>query len=399
MFSRIKILNRDTVFVLIIFVITCALLRMPDLYSSPYARDEQRYSGRVLAVDDSLVKQYGIVKAGSQKLQVRLLDGPYVGQEVAASNVLIGKMESDKMFRNGDKVFLVVTTIGGEITAATAYDHYRLNIEAVLVVLFAAALIGFTGWSGAKALLSLFFTVVTLWKVLLPGILTGYDPIWTALITVTVIAGVTLFSIAGVGRTALVAWLGALLGVLLTATLAVFLFPPFRLHGAIQPYSETLLYSGFENLNLQRLFIAAVFLGASGAVIDLSIDVSAAMNEVSRKRPDLSVKELMKSGLNVGRPMATTMVTTLLMAYMSEYMALLMVLLSKGIPPVQVVNLNYISAEALKTIVGSFGLITVAPFTALVGGYVYVRWRTAHETPPGLITSPVHPIQDRSELV
>ena len=77
--------------------------------------------------------------------------------------------------------------------------------------------------------------------------------------------------------------------------------------------------------------------------------------------------------MNVGRPMATTMVTTLLMAYMSEYMALLMVLLSKGIPPVQVANLNYISAEVLKTVVGSFGLITVAPFTALVGGYIYVR--------------------------
>jgi uncharacterized membrane protein len=380
MFPRIKILNRDTVFVLIIFLVTCALLRMPDIYTSPYAREEERYVGQVLAADDSLVKQYGIVKSGTQKLQVRLLDGPYAGQDVSAGNVLIGKMESDKMFRPGDMVFVIVTTTGGEITAATAYDHYRLHVEGLLLILFAMILIGFAGWSGAKALLALFFTVVTMWKVLLPGILMGHDPIWTALLAVTAIAGVTLFSIAGVSRTALVAWAGALLGVSLTAALAIFLFPPFRLHGAIQPYAETLLYSGFDNLNLERLFIAAVFLGASGAVIDLSIDVSAAMSEVSRKRPDLSVKELIKSGLSVGRPMAATMVTTLMMAYMSEYMALLMVLFSKGIPPVQVVNLNYISAEVLKTVVGSFGLITVAPFTALVGGYVYVRWRSTDET-------------------
>ncbi|HTY24824.1 MAG TPA: YibE/F family protein [Desulfomonilaceae bacterium] len=379
MFARIQILNRDTVFVLLILLVTCALLLMPNLYNSPYAREEERCAGQVLAVDDSLVKQFGIVKAGSQKLQVRLLDGPYAGREVVASNVLIGKMESDKMFRSGDKVFLVLTTLGNNITAATAYDHYRLKIEALLIALFAAVLIGFTGWSGAKALLAFLFTVVTVWKVLLPGVLMGYDPIWTALLAVIVIAGVTLFSIAGVGRTALVAWLGALLGVFLTAALASFLFPPFRLHGAILAYSETLLYSGFENLNLERLFIAAVFLGASGAVIDLSIDVSAAMNEVSRKRPDLSIKELMKSGLYVGRPMATTMVTTLFMAYMSEYMALLMVLLSKGIPPLQVANLNFISAEVLKTVVGSFGLITVAPFTALVGGYLYGKRRSGHE--------------------
>ncbi|MGO9122118.1 MAG: YibE/F family protein [Desulfomonilaceae bacterium] len=373
MFARIKIWNRDTVFVLIIIFVTCALLRMPDLYTSPYAKAEERYRGQVLAVDDSLVKQFGIVKAGSQKLQVKLLEGPFAGQEVTASNVLIGKMESDKIFRSGDTAYLIVTTLNGEIRTATAYDHYRLHVELLLILLFAAALIGFTGWSGAKALLAFFFTIVMMWKVLLPGILAGYDPIWTAFLAVTIIAGVTLVSIAGASRTALVAWAGAFLGILLTAALALFLFPPFRLHGAIQAYSETLLYSGFENLNLERLFIAAIFLGASGAVIDLSVDVSAAMNEISQKRPDLPMRELIKSGIRVGRPMATTMVTTLLMAYMSEYMALLMVLLSKGIPPVQVANLNYISAEVLKTVVGSFGLITVAPFTALVGGYIYVR--------------------------
>ena len=379
--ARISVRNRNTVFVLIILGATCALLYMPDLYTSPYARVEERYRARVLSVDNSVVKQFGIVKAGSQKLQVKLLDGPYAGREVSATNVLIGKMESDKMFRPGDTALVIVTTLGGEITSATAYDHYRLHIEGLLVLLFAVVLIGFTGWSGAKALLAFFFTIVIMWKVLLPGILAGYDPIRTAFAAVTLIAGVTLVSIAGAGKTALVAWLGAFLGILLTGALALFLFPPFHLHGAIQPYSETLLYSGFENLNLERLFIAAVFLGASGAVIDLSVDVSAAMNEISQKRPDLSAKELMKSGIRVGRPMATTMVTTLLMAYMSEYMALLMVLISKGIPPTQVANINYVSAEVLKTVVGSFGLITVAPFTALVGGYIYVKWRSANGTP------------------
>ncbi len=255
-------------------------------------------------------------------------------------------------------------------------------------------LVGVTGWTGIKTCLSLFFSVIVIWKILLPGILRGLDPIWLAFLVVIAIAGVTLFSVAGLTRTALVAWLGAFLGILLTTILALCLFPPFRLHGAIQPYSETLLYSGFEHLNLARLFIAAIFLGASGAVMDLSIDVSAAMNEVSQKRPDLSFKELTKSGLYVGRPMAATMVTTLLMAYTSGYMALLMVLLSKGIPPIQIINLNYISAEILKTVVGSFGLITVAPFTAFVGGFVYTKWKPNHSPPSTALPSPETAVQD-----
>lgn len=389
-----KLWKRHTVFVLAVFLASCALLGIPSLYQSPYGRDQERCLGRVTEVDDSLVRQYGIVRAGSQKLQVAILDGPHAGQDVSASNILIGKMESDKMFRPGDRVFLVVTGVGDEIKSATAYDHYRLHTELFLLLLFAAFLVGVTGWSGARALLSFFFAVLAIWKLMLPAILMGKDPVWIALLTVTTIAGVTLFSVAGLTRTALVAWLGSLLGILLTAMLAMLLFPPFRLHGAIQPYAETLLYSGFENLDLERLFIAAVFLGASGAVIDLSIDVSAAMNEVAEKRPDLSMKELTGSGLLVGRPMAATMVTTLLMAYMSGFMALLMVLLSKGIPPTQIVNINYIAAEILRTVVGSFGLITVAPFTALVGGIIYVKWRPRHDAQAEFITSAVRSVQD-----
>jgi uncharacterized membrane protein len=235
-------------------------------------------------------------------------------------------------------------------------------------------------------MLSFAFAILLLWKVLFPGILRGHDPIWMALVVVTVIAATTLFLVAGVGKTALVAWFGAMLGILLTTALALLLFPSFRLHGAILPFSETLLYSGFEHLDLGRLFVAAIFVGASGAVIDVAIDVSAAMAEVAAKRPDLSTRELTRSGFFVGRAMVSTMVTTLLMAYVSGSMALLMVLLSKGIPPVQILNLNFISAELLKTVVGSFGLVTVAPFTAVVGGVLYTRRSLGRESAAVVIT-------------
>ena len=34
-------------------------------------------------------------------------------------------------------------------------------------------------------------------------------------------------------------------------------------------------------------------------------------------------------------------------------------------------NTNYVAAEVLKTVVGGIGLVTVAPFTALVGSVLY----------------------------
>lgn len=365
--------HRDLVLTLVILLVIVLIYLIPSSFVSPYAQDVERVRTRVIAVDDRDIQQYGIVKAGSQALEVEILEGQYQGVITSATNDLIGKMETDKMFSTGDTAFVVLNVLNGEVLSATAYDHYRIDIELILIGIFVLVLVGFAGWSGARAVVSFIFAISMIWRVLLPSILLGYDPLWMAFVVVLFISAVTLFLVAGINRSALVALLGASLGILVAIALALAIFPFFHLHGAVQPFSETLLYSGYEFLDLTRIFLAAVFVGASGAVIDVAIDVSTAMNEVIEKRPDLTMKELLQSGFVVGRNMTSTMVTTLLMAYAAGYMSLLMVFLAQGIPPVNILNTNYVAAEILRTVVGSFGLVTVAPFTALVGALIYTR--------------------------
>ncbi|NMC55312.1 MAG: YibE/F family protein [Chloroflexi bacterium] len=365
--------NRDLAFAVLILIVCLVMAFSPAEFSSPFSQQVNRQLGRVIDVDNSNIQQYGIVKAGDQSITAELLTGEQKGETIQAINMLLGKMETDKMFSPGDRVYLVMPSATNTGQIATAYDHYRLDIELLLVLLFAVLLVGFAGWSGVRALLSFIFALLLMWKVLLPGMLQGNDPVLTALAVVLLIAAVTLFLVAGVGKTALVAFIGAASGIFITIGLSFMLFPPFHLHGAVLPFSETLLYSGYEHLDLIRIFLAAVFLGASGAVIDVSIDVSASMNEVVEKRPDLSRIELIRSGFAVGRAMTSTMVTTLLMAYTAGYLALLMVFMAQGIPPANILNTNYLAAEILRTVVGSFGLVTVAPLTAVVGGLIYAH--------------------------
>lgn len=360
---------------------------MPSRFQTPFGQGTVRVKARVLEVDNSEVMTFGIVRQGEQNLSVEILQGPYKGETHPASNVLLGKMETDKMFKEGDLAFVVLHTSGGELIRTEAYDHYRIRTELIMVSIFMLFLIGFAGWSGARAILSFAFAMLLMWKVLFPGILLGQDPVLVALGVVAAITATTLFLVAGVNRVAYVAVLGSVLGILLTIGLALALLPPLKLHGAIQPFSETLLYTGFEHLNLTRLFIAAIFIGASGAVLDVAIDVSTAMSEVVSKRPDLSRGELIRSGFVVGRNMTSTMVTTLLMAYASSYMALLMVFMAQGVPPINFINTNYVAAEVLKTIVGSLGLVTVAPFTALVGGFIYSA-RTSERLTSRVVPAP-----------
>ena len=85
--------------------------------------------------------------------------------------------------------------------------------------------------------------------------------------------------------------------------------------------SESLLYSGYEHLNLTAIFMSGIFIGASGAMMDLSVDITSAVYEVIQKKPDIGRWEAARSGLNVGRAAMGTMTTTLLLAYSGGYIA------------------------------------------------------------------------------
>ena len=83
--------------------------------------------------------------------------------------------------------------------------------------------------------------------------------------------------------------------------------------------------------------------------------------------------------MNVGRAAMGTMTTTLLLAYSGGYITLLMVFMAQGTPIDHILNYKYVAAEILDTVVGSFGLVTVAPFTALAAGIILTRGRNHAE--------------------
>lgn len=144
----------------------------------------------------------------------------------------------------------------------------------------------------------------------------------------------------------------------------------FKIHGAVMSYSESLLYAGYQSLDLTQIFMASIFIGASGAIMDLSVDITSAVKEVVDNKPDISCKDAIKSGINVGRAAMGTMTTTLLLAYSGGYVALLMVFMAQGTPLSHIFNYKYVAAEMIHTVIGSFGLVTVAPFTAICAGYL-----------------------------
>ena len=350
------------------------LLFLPTGFEGALVYQEaERCTARVLSVDDSTIIDTGLVRSGEQRCQLEILDGMFQGQTVSGVNMLNGSLEQDKVFQPGDKALVVVSHDGDTITNVTMSDHYRLSWELVMAIGFAIFLILFAGPTGVRAIASFMLTVLTLWKVLVPLYLKGYNPIWIGLAITLFLTVLIIALVYGFDRRCWAAVSGSFLGILVTCVLGVLFTDLFQIHGAVMSYSESLLYSGYQDLNLTQIFMASIFIGASGAIMDLSVDITSAVYEVVEKRPDLTWWEATRSGMNVGRAAMGTMTTTLLFAYSGGYVALLMVFMAQGTPVENILNYKYVAAELIHTVIGSFGLVTVAPFTALCAGVFLTR--------------------------
>lgn len=369
--------QRDTLLCVVLALACFALYLLPTGFESRLPDNAVRCRATVLSVDNERVHQYGIVRMGTQYVTLRALDGPYAGQTWQAGNDLVGKMELDKVFAPGDTALLVLTLRDGKVADAVAQDHYRLHTQAVAFGIFALLLLVFAGVTGVKALLSFVFSALMIWKVLVPALLRDVDPILLGLGVTTAITGATILLVGGMNRRGLAAWLGSLLGIAATCALALIFAGPFQLHGAVRPYAETVLYSGYPHLNMTRIFLASIFMASSGALMDLAMDVAASMAELVAQNPGISRRVALASGLRVGRAVVGTMTTTLLLAYSGGYIATLMLFMAQGIPLENALNLPFVSAEIMNTLVGSIGLVTVAPFTALTGTWLLIRPQAA----------------------
>lgn len=362
--------RRDWLFSLVIAV-ACIGLAFVDLAGIPDAPMGLHARGRVIAVDNSHVKTHLIVKTQSQFLTVQLLDGPYEGEELSVTNRLSGKMELDEFYEEGATILVEYDVKEGRPGNAMARGHYRLRMQLLLIVLFGILLTALAGVTGIKALLSFVFTAMVLWKLYFPMTLLGYPPVSMGLVIVGLLTGVITFSVGGLNRRGAATFLGSMLGVLLTCSLAVWFAGAFNLHGAVRPFAETLLYSGHPNLRLTEIFTASVFIASSGAIMDLAMDIAASMDEIKSKHPEIDLWEHIRSGLRVGRAVIGTMTTTLLLAYSASHITMFLLFMAKGLPAANILNAPFVAAEILNILVGSFGLITVAPFTVLTAGILY----------------------------
>lgn len=367
-----RISRKEAVFVFVFIIVLAILAVFPTGFEKQIYFHSEGVKAEVLSVDNSGTYNNGLIKQGGQDCMLRILSGSHKGEIVKGTNLYIGKLEFDKVFDTGDRAWVLLEYGNdGSIIHANMVEHYRINMELLLVGIFAVVLILFSGFTGIRTLLSFAFALLVIWKVLVPCMLKGINPVLIALLVGNAITVTTLLLVAGFTKKAYAAITGAVLCSLMTCFLAIVLGNVFRITGAVMQWSESLLYAGFEGLNLTLIFQAGIYLSSSGAILDLAIDISAALDEIVINSPDISRKQLIRSGLSIGRSVVGSQTTTLLLAYMGSYISVMMVFMAQGTPMMNILNSKMIASEILHTFVGCIGLVLVSPLTTVICSFMY----------------------------
>ena len=278
---------------------------------------------------------------------------------------------SPRQVEENDKILIDSYTQNGQQKFYFG-DFIRITPLLWLLLVFCILIVVFSKMQGLKTVVSLGFTCLAVFTVLIPAILNGHNIyLWSILVCVFITV-MTLAIISGFSAKSLCAGIGCVCGVLCAGLITLIMDKFLNMTGLIEEESIYLVQLYPDNpINLKAIIFAMIIVGAVGAVMDVSMSISSSLYELRLKSPDIRPKELMKSGFTIGRDMMGTMANTLVLAYIGSSLTSVLLLVAYNAGIEQVVNRELIIAEILQALAGSMGMLLTLPLTSAVCSVVY----------------------------
>lgn len=310
---------------------------------------------------------------GEQLLLVTVKSGDYQGQQMQVYNY-VGPLYGGPLHA-GDRAAILISSYSDGTVNATVYEFDRLIPLAIVAALFIAAAVIVGGRTGAKSLAALAVTLVCLFGVLLPALMKGADTLLMTFLVCAYVAVVSLTIVGGVRKKTVCAMLGAVAGTALALLFGLLAQALTRVDGLRIDDVEPLLQLRQTGtpIGLRGLLVGGIVISALGAVMDVTMGIASSLAEVHAANPQLSRRELFRSGMNIGRDMVGTMTNTLILAFLGSGFTLILYLYSLGLPFRQLMCSAYVSMEVVSGAASSVGVILSIPLTALITAAVFTR--------------------------
>ena len=202
----------------------------------------------------------------------------------------------------------------------------------------------------------------------------GYNAYLWASITCIFTIMMTLILINSISKKTWATIIGGVAGTIIAAAGTVIMTEVMQLTGFVDEHSYYLTLLDTEvPINLTAIVFAAIVIGAVGAIMDVAMDLSSSLYELSEHVPDITFGRLCKSGMAISRDIMGTMANTLVLAYIGSSLSCIMILLTYSTSAMDLMNREVIIVELLQAIIGSLAILLTAPCTVVTCGVLYLK--------------------------
>ena len=308
-----------------------------------------------------------------QVVKIRFTEGVYKNEEREATYTLSYDIDNKLLayeLEKGNSVMVQITEKEDGSITCVIEDVVRQNYIILMITVFFISVIAIGGRRGGKAILGLIATILAVYFILIKSIFAGYSPILMSVVTSAVVIILTFLIIGGINKKVITAALGTLGGVVSSGLVALIFNNLAKLSGICEDAIQLTINMQEVVFNFREILFAGIVVSALGACMDVGMSIASSLDEIKIKNPEITWKELLKSGMNIGRDVIGTMTNTLILAYVGGSIVLILLMMATKMDLGYILNKELIATEIISAVAGSMGVVYTVPITSAVYAFL-----------------------------
>ena len=323
---------------------------------------------KVTSVGEVYDKEVGSVIDRIQDVKLEILDGEHKGKKFDATYILSYDIDNKIMSYELDKGNTVLAQLSledGEVKDVIVQDVVRQSYIIWMIIIFFGFILIIGRKQGLKAIIGLVITILAVYFIMITNIFKGHSPVWVSIGTSTLIIIVTFIIIGGLNKKTITAMLGTTGGVVCAGIVSIIFGHLAKLSGGQEDAIMLSMSAGNIAFNFRELLFAGIVIAALGACMDVGMSIASALDEIKQKNQEITWKELLKSGMNIGGDIMGTMTNTLILAYVGGALTLILLFMASNMNIVDIINKETIAADAISALAASMGVLFTIPITTV----------------------------------
>ena len=271
--------------------------------------------------------------------------------------------QSSEAFKVGDSVYLTdMQGLEGEsMWGITGYARGRSILFWTLLFCLLIFLVG--GKRSLGSIFSLILSFVVIYLFLIPRIVESSNILLFGYITVFVILTLGMYLAHGFRKLTTISLISTLIGIVVVSLLSWLLLNVLNINGMGDESAFLLSSQMGGDINIQTLFLFSIILGATGVLDDVVIGQVSSMYEIYDTNPKLTISELYRKTMNVGKEHVASMINTLFIVYAGSSLPLVVLMYMSNRDIGTLVSIDMISEEIVRMLTISTSLLLVVPIS------------------------------------